>query len=93
MVPSYLPVRRQQWRKPPPGTAWARVAAAEFLDQLGVLADDAVTALDPGLAEGTPCGACSWAQKDAWASKSLYMTASSVVPHPRYRPRHANMGW
>jgi hypothetical protein len=54
MVPSYLPVCRQQRRKPPPGTAWARVVAAEFLDELGVLADDAVTALDPGLARGNP---------------------------------------
>lgn len=54
MVPSYRPDCRQQRRKPPPGATWARVVAAELLDQLGVRADDAVAALDPGLARGNP---------------------------------------
>jgi hypothetical protein len=54
LVPSYRPPLRQQRRKPPPGTARARVPPAELLDQFGVDADDAVAALDVGLARGNP---------------------------------------
>jgi hypothetical protein len=40
--------------KPAPGAAGARVVSAEFLDQFGIDADDAVAALDLGLARGNP---------------------------------------
>ena len=36
------------------GSARARIIAAEFLDQLGVDPDDAIAALDAGLARGNP---------------------------------------
>jgi hypothetical protein len=49
-----LPVRRQQRRKTAARTARARIVAAEFLDQLGVLTDKATTALDVGFARGNP---------------------------------------
>lgn len=53
-MPSKRPVLRQQWRKAATRAAWAQVVAAELLDELDVGADDAATALDPGLARGNP---------------------------------------
>jgi len=40
--------------RPQTGPARARIIAAEFLDQFGVDAHDAVAALDAGLARGNP---------------------------------------
>jgi hypothetical protein len=67
-MPSKRPVLRQQRRKAVARAARARIVAAELLDQLGAGTDDAVAALDAGLAGGTLSGACSSAQKDAPAS-------------------------
>src|SRR2546423_888658 len=57
------PVVMQQRLKAAGGPAGAEVVPPEFLDELDVAAQDAVAALDPGLATGTPGGACSSAQK------------------------------
>jgi hypothetical protein len=51
-APSKRPLLRQ--RKAATGPARARIIAAEFLDQLSVDTDDAITALDAGLARGNP---------------------------------------
>jgi len=45
--------------------------SAEFLDELDVSSQDAVAALDPGLATGTPGGACSSARKKCFVFKFL----------------------
>jgi hypothetical protein len=76
-MPSYRPVGRQQRLKAPPGTARARIVAAEFLEEFLVAVDGAVTALDPGLAKGSPCGVC-WSAQKLCSLSSRYMTASSV---------------
>jgi hypothetical protein len=49
-MPSKRPVLRQQRRKAVARAARARIVAAELLDQLGAGTDDAVAALDAGLA-------------------------------------------
>jgi hypothetical protein len=54
LVSSYRPLARQQWRKPPPGTAGAGIGSAELFDQLGVDADRPVAAFDLSLARGNP---------------------------------------
>jgi len=53
-VPSKRPDLRQQRRKAAARTAWAGVVAAEFLQEFGVDADDALATLDAGLARGNP---------------------------------------
>ncbi len=53
-VPSNRPVPRQQRRKAAARAAQARVVPAELLEEFGVDADDAVAALDAGLARGNP---------------------------------------
>jgi hypothetical protein len=54
LLSSYLPLARQQRRKPPSGAARAGIAAAELFDQFGVDADRSVTAFDLALAGGNP---------------------------------------
>ena len=53
-MPSKRPVLRQQRRKAAARAARARVVPAELLEKFGVDADDAVAALDAGLARGNP---------------------------------------
>jgi hypothetical protein len=54
LLSSYVPLARQQRRKPPPGAAGAGIVSAELFNQLGVEADRSVTAFDLGLARGNP---------------------------------------
>jgi hypothetical protein len=51
-------VLRQQRRKAAALATWAQVAPAEFLDEFGAGAHDAVAPFDPDSLEGTPGGAC-----------------------------------
>ena len=74
---------RQQRRKAAARVARAQVVPAEFLDELGVGADDAIASLDPRFARGTPSGACWSAQKDASVSWSRYMIALLVLMNRR----------
>jgi hypothetical protein len=53
-VPSNCPLLRLQSPKAPTGTAWARIVPPEFLDKLGVQADDTFATLDVSLARGNP---------------------------------------
>jgi hypothetical protein len=51
--------------------AWARVVTSEAFHELLVPVDDPVTPLDVSFAEGTPCDACSSAQKLAPSSHPM----------------------
>jgi hypothetical protein len=88
-VPSKRPVLRQQRRKAAARAARARVVPAEFLDEFGVDADYAVTALDAGLAKGNPGDACWRAQKDASASWKRHMI---VLPRANEQENHSQHG-
>lgn len=66
-----------------PAGAW--VVAAELLDQL-LAAHLAVAALDHCLATGTPCAACSSAQKLTWSSCLPMIVASSRSAQRTGRP-------
>ena len=52
MLSSNRPVVRQHLRKAATGAAWAWVVPAELFHQLGVDADNSLSALDGGLARG-----------------------------------------
>jgi hypothetical protein len=47
-MPSKRPELRQQFLKPPPGTAGAGIVAAEFFDQLDIAMDELPAGFDPG---------------------------------------------
>jgi hypothetical protein len=47
-MPSKLPDLRQQFLKAPPRTARARIAAAEFFDQLDIAVDELAAGFNPG---------------------------------------------
>jgi hypothetical protein len=48
LLPSYLPVRRQQRLKAAAGTTWAQVVAAEFFDEFFFAVNHACPALHFG---------------------------------------------
>jgi len=75
------PRTMQQRLKAQARAARAGVVASEFLDQL-LAADVAVAALDVCLATGTPCDACSSAQKLTWSSCLPIVLTSSCGARP-----------
>jgi hypothetical protein len=71
-------VLRQHRRKAASGSARARIITPEFLDEFCVDANDAVAALDVGLARGNPRRRLLVGSKDASASRSRYMAVLLV---------------
>ena len=70
-TPSYRPDFKQHFLKPAAGTARTWVVATELLGELLVTMHDLIAALHVCLAQGTPCGACSWPQKELSDSRSF----------------------